>query len=81
VSTLANATGTTAKLNTCAFENIVSPLSDNLISQTFLCSRYLNLTRFINQYQSPKGETHNDLSALGITDLAKFADTYKSGSV
>ena len=81
VSTLANATGTTAKLNTCAFENIVSPLSDNLISQTFLCSRYLNLTRFINQYQSPKGETHHDLSALGITELATFADTYKAGSV
>lgn len=50
VKTLSGAIGKNANLNSNALENIVSPLSDNIVSQTVHHAHYLNFARFINQY-------------------------------
>lgn len=81
ISTLSGAIGKNANLNSNALENIISPLSDNIISQTVHHPHYLNLTRFINQYQEPKQTNHHELADLGIKDTIKFTEFYKQNSV
>ncbi|KAL4464095.1 hypothetical protein ABPG74_006032 [Tetrahymena malaccensis] len=81
ISTLAAAIGKDANLNQNPLENIISPLSDNIVSQTVHHHHYLNLARFINQYQEPKQTEHHELANLGVNNLVKFSEFYKPNSV
>jgi len=77
---LQKASGRQIKKNGSLMQNIISPLSNNFLTEMFLDDKYRHFAQFVANYKALEGDNAEFKKLVG-RELKSFEDAYKEGSV